>query len=165
MALTAVGHEHLRAGHHVGVVPAECDGADGLDVRAGVRLRETQAAALVTARESRQKAAALLLRAVIQHDQRHHRVAVDDARERHPPAAQLFDDSRVHADGQAEAAIRPGDEAAEESELAHARDQPVRVLVRVLERERDRIHLFVDERSNRVDEGIAHGRDGTPRVK
>ena len=133
VALAAVGHEHLAAGDQIVVAVPPRDGADGLDVGAGVRLGEAEPAARLPAGEARQEAAPLLLGAVVEHDQRGHGVAVDDPRQRHPAAAELLDDARVGGDVEAETAVVAGHERAEEPELAHARDQVVGIGVGMLE--------------------------------
>jgi hypothetical protein len=150
-ALAAVGDEHLRAVDDVVVAAAPGRGPDGLDVRARVRLREAEAAAGLATGEAREEALPLLLGAVRGDDERHHRVAVQHAGERHPAATQLLDHARVHAHGQREAAVRGGDERAEQAQLPHARDEGVRIAVGVIERLRHGDHLVRDE--------AAHGRD------
>src|SRR5207237_393001 len=59
VALATVGHEHLRAGDHVGLAALDRPGANGLHVRARVRLGEAQTAARLAGGEARQQPAAL----------------------------------------------------------------------------------------------------------
>ena len=122
VALAAVGDEELRAADEVLVPAARRDRTDRLHVRPGVRLGQREAAARLAAREAGQEARALRLGPVVEHDQRGHRVAVDDARQRHPAAAELLDDPRVRPDVQAEAAVCRRHQRAEQTELAHAGD-------------------------------------------
>ena len=165
VALAAVGDEHLAAVHDVVLAVAARARADGLNVRTRVRLGEAETAAEVAARETRQEAAALLVGAVRGDDQGHHRMAVDHARQRHPAPAQLLDHAGVDADGQAEPPVLPRYETAEEPELPHALDQPVRVAIGMVQLARHRLHLVLDEASHGADEGmpgrIGHAADST----
>src|SRR5262245_35248683 len=160
VALAAVGDEHLRARDEIAVSVALRHRADGLNVRAGVRLGETEPAARLAARESREQAPPLLLGAVPEHDERGHGVAVDHARQRHEPAADLLDDARIGADVEAEATVVGGHERAKEAELAHARDELMRVGVRVLEGGGDGQDFLLDELTHRRDDGVGGGGRG-----
>ena len=80
VALARVRDEELRARDQVVVPAARGDRADRLDVRAGVRLGQREAASRLAAREAGKEALALRIGAVGQDDQRGHRVAVDDPR-------------------------------------------------------------------------------------
>src|SRR5204862_56723 len=126
VALATVGHEHLRAGDHVGLAALDRPRANGLHVRARVRLGEAQTAARLAAGEARQQPAALGLGAVMQHDQRGHRVAVDDAGEGHPAPAQLLDHAGVRRDVEAETAVLARHQRAEQAEGPHPVDHGVR---------------------------------------
>ncbi len=105
IALAAIGDEHLRAGDEVAVAVPPRHRAQGLDVGARVRLGEAEAAARLAAGEARQEPRALLVRPVVEHDQRGHGVAIEDAGERHEPAADLLDHPRIGRDVEAEPAI------------------------------------------------------------
>src|SRR5438309_1772943 len=91
VALAPVGHEHLRAGDEVLVAATHRPRPDRLHVGARVGLGEAERAARLAGGEARQEVAPLLLGAVLEHDQRGHRVAVDHAGQRHPAAADLLD--------------------------------------------------------------------------
>jgi hypothetical protein len=145
VALATIGHEHLRAGDDVVVTRAARHRADRLHVRAGVRLGEAETAAGVGRSEARQKAVPLLIGAELQHDQRSHRVTVEDSGQRHPPAADLFDHPCIGGHVEPEASVLGGHEGAEQSKLAHARDECVRIGVGVLETGGSGPDLFVDE--------------------
>ena len=154
VALAAVGHEHLRPRNHVLASGPARHGPDGLHIRARVRLGEAQAAPRLAAREAGEEAPALLLGAVVEDDQRGHRVAVDHAGERHEAAAQRLDDPGVRRDVEPEPAVGRGHEGAEETEVAHARDELVGVAVGVLERRGARAHLALDELADGRDERV-----------
>ena len=125
-------------------------------------LGEAEPAPRGPAREAGQEARALLVGAVVEHDEGGHRVAVDDAGEGHPATAELFDDARVDRHPQPEAPVGGGDERAEQSQLPHALHEGVRILVGVLERECDGDDLGLDEAAHGADdrmgsaEGFAH---------
>ena len=144
-ALAAVGDEHLAAVDDVVVAGASRRRADRLHVGAGVRLGQAQPAAGLAAREGRQEAPALLVGAVVQDDERRHRVAVEDPGQRHPAPAQLLDDPRVGRDVEPEAAVLGRHQGAEEPERPQAGDEAVRIGVGVLQRGGDRPHLLVHE--------------------
>ena len=157
IALAAIGDEHLRAGDEVAVAVPPRHRAQGLDVGARVRLGEAEAAARLAAGEARQEPRALLVRPVVEHDQRGHGVAIEDAGERHEPAADLLDHPRVGRDVEAEPAVCARHEGAEEAELSHPRDQRVRIGVGVLERGRRRLDLGLHERAHRRDDRVRDG--------
>src|SRR5206468_17245 len=146
VALATVGHEHFRAGDHVGLAARDRPRANGLHVRARVRLGEAQPTARLAAGEARQQPAALGLGAVMQHDQRGHRVAVDDAGEGHPAPAQLLDHAGVRRDVEAETAVLARHQRAEQAESPHPVDQGVRVRVGVLELGRGVLEQALAER-------------------
>ena len=154
VALAAVGDEHLRAGDQVAVAVAAGHGADGLYVGARVGLGEAEPAPGEAGGEARQEPRALLVGAVVQHDERGHRVAVDDAGQGHPAPAELLDHARVGRDVDAEPAVLARDQRAEQLELVHAGDQVVRVGVGVVEARGDRLDLGADELAHRRHHGM-----------
>src|SRR5207253_2299181 len=93
----------------------------------------------------RQEVPPLRLGAVLEHDQRGHRVAVDHAGQRHPAAADLLEHPGVGRDVEAEAAVLARHEGAEEAQRAHAGHERVRVGVGVVEGRRGRAHVLLDE--------------------
>ena len=105
IALAAIGHEHLRARDEVVVALAARHRLNGLHVGAGMGLGEAEPAPRGAAGEAGQEARALLVGAVVEHDEGGHGVAVDDAGERHPAAAELLDDARVDRHAEPEAAV------------------------------------------------------------
>ena len=108
-------------------------------------LGEAEAAAGLPAREAREQAEPLLVGAVVEHDERGHGVAVDDAGQRHEASAELLDDPRVGRDVEAEAPVVRGHQGAEEAEPPHAVHQLVRVPVGVLEGGGRRHHVPLHE--------------------
>ena len=133
IALAPVGHEHLGAGDEVAVATSLGDGADGLDVRAGVRLGQAEAPSREAGSEARQQALLLLVRSMLEDDQRRHGMAVDDAHQRHEAAADLLDDARIGRDVETEAAVLLRHQRAEETHVPHSRDQVVRIGVGMFE--------------------------------
>jgi len=88
-------------------------------------------------------------------------VSVDHPGERHPAAAEFFDDPRVDTDRETEPAVFGRDQTAEEAELPHAPDEPMRVAIVMVQLGRDRLHLVLDEASDGGDERmpgrVGHG--------
>ena len=144
-AVARVGDEHLAAVEDVDVAAAHRGGADALHVAAGVRLGQAQRAVMLAARHRRQVALLLLVGAVHAQHVRQHQMGVEHAAQAHPALAQLLDHHGVGGDVEAEAAVLRRDGGAEQSQLLHARDQRVRILVAVFELAGDRHDLAVDE--------------------
>jgi len=157
VALAAVGDEHLGAGNEVAIAVASSLSADGLDVGARVRLGEAEPSARLATREARQEPASLLLRAVVEHDEGGHGVAVDHSGERHEAAADLLDDLSVGANVEPQTPVGGGHERAEEPELAHARHQLVRIGIGVLEARSGGNDLLVHEAAHRGHDGRSVG--------
>ena len=95
VAVQAVGDPGLRAVDDVVVAVELGDGADRLQVGAGVRLGEAEAAAHLAGRHPRQVLALLLFGAVALDRRSGDQVRVEDARRRHPDRCDLDDDLRV----------------------------------------------------------------------
>jgi hypothetical protein len=158
VTLTSIGDEHLRARDQVMVALPARHGADGLDVRARVRLGEAEASTRDTACQPRQEALALLVGAVMENDEGGHGVAVDHPRQGHPAPAQLLDHARIIRHAQAEPAVLHRHQGAEKAQLAQTADEEMGILVVMLEGGGDRHHLGLHEPAYRGDDRMRGGK-------
>ncbi len=125
-----------------------------------MRLGEADAAAPLAGGHPRQPAAALLLGAVRQHVVGHDQVAVEYAGEAHPAGGDLLDQRGVDGEAEAGAAVRLGDDRAEQPHRLHLLDQGEGVLVRQLQLAGDGQHLALDPAADLHDErigAVVHG--------
>ena len=91
-----IGDPHFVAVYTVAFVSlARGDGADSLQIGAGVGLCEGDAAAQLAGGKARQVAFFLRLRAMPFDCSGHDKMRVDDAADRHPGSRDLFDDLGV----------------------------------------------------------------------
>ena len=136
---------HLRAIDAIDVAVARGGGADVLQIRARVRFREADAAALFAGRHVRQETALLFFGAEAHHHVAHHGVAADHARQAQPAARNLFEDHRERGGVDARAAVLFRDVQAEQSHLLHLGDQRVRIFVAMLHGGSHRDHFVLDK--------------------
>ena len=143
-AFDAVGDPGLGAVDDVVVAIAPRRGADALQVRAGVGLRQRQAAAHLAAGELRQPCILLLRGAEFLDRQRQHQVRVENPRDRHPVARDAHDDLGVGPCRQSEPTVFRRDRRAEQPQLLHLLDRFGRIAIGVVVFLGDRLHLLLD---------------------
>src|SRR5271167_1326254 len=94
-----------------------------------MRLGERKTSTLLAGRHCRQKTGSLLVAAMIGDDMGHNQMAVDDAGETHPSARQLRHQMGITDEAEAKAAVSLWDSGAEQAEVLHFGDQPMRIFV------------------------------------
>ena len=115
--------------------------ADSLQIGAGVRLGQRQAAAHFAGRELRQPVSASAAgRAELLDRERQHQMRIEDAGDRHPHAEMRITILRIGDRRQPQAAILRADRRAEQPEFLHLLDDFRRIAVRVV--------VFLDDGPN-----------------